>query len=86
MADSIVLLVLPAPGFQWRVEDGDSHEILSFHRTKPEALRTAKEILRRSEQPGTLRIHDIHGQFHAEHHYGMPREKSERVMVGGGAA
>ncbi len=84
MADSIVLLVLPAPGFQWRVEDGDSHEILSFHRTKPEALRTAKDVMSQSERPGTLRIHDVHGQFREQHRYGMPREKRERVMVGGG--
>ncbi len=86
MGDITVLSILPHARFQWRVEDADSDQVLSIHRTKPEAVRIAKEIIQRSERPGTLRIHGVHGQVCEEHRYGMPREKRERVVVGGGRA
>ncbi len=85
MPESTALVIRPHDGFQWRIEDEKSHEVLGVQRTKPEALRFAREIISRSSGPATIKLHDIHGRLHAEHKYRMPRPPKERVMGSGGA-
>ncbi len=72
MNEPIVVAVLPHVGFRWRVEDEHNHQVIGIERTKPEAMRLAKDVIKRSEGPGILKVYGIHGQMQSQHSYGIP--------------
>jgi len=73
----MILTVLPDTGFRWRVEDENSRQVLGIERTKPDAMRLAKETIKRSEGPGILKVFGIHGQLQSQHSYGIPSARQQ---------